>query len=613
MIDQASMSSKDAGNHGDASAALLSDHNQSVQAPSSENWLSTIVDYVPDKLGAPKFVSNVLPTLFKTAALFYPGPVGAASYVAMSALEQAHPGDTLGNQAEDLALGATKGALMAGAFRATAELPTNAIGLAGRGVTLGVASRFLDAGLDRHTYVNPNTGAFDFSNGFSNVLKTTFQPGALAIDAATFAVAGGLAKQVGVLTKGALATNYAATNAITGGIFGFSSGAVGELRQEQLKNQSISPLSIFGQGLESGAVMAVAAIPGGLKMQHDFNMASSAQDSNDSASANGRRIIPGPGRDQQPMRSNAQVADQNSDRSEAGANTTATTMGSDSSSSGAKSTDAVVTESAQGSDVSKSATDSSTDAEGEGRGPTFAKPTDSVPRVEFRMDQDGNMLLNPGNFKIQVNGERIPAGQETSIKPSDSVQVDLGDRYDMWKTLSLGKAGNDATIEGFPIAPSRSVLFDFSALNYMPDAKTDANGTLAIQPTHWEQQEGSTVNYPEPGSAIKVDAQGNMVLSTKIPHFYKVNGQFVDKGETPIHFGDKLETDVGDRYAIWKPLNWSTIYGQPAIEGRALPAGRELRFDPSVWDQNPKSALDPQGRMVVSGPHFKLYLVDDDY
>ena len=601
MIDQASMSSKDAGNHGDASAALLSDHNQSAQAPSSESWLSTIVDYVPNKLGAPKIVSNVLPTLFKTAALFYPGPVGAASYVAMSALDQAHPGDTLGNQAEDLALGATKGALMAGAFRATAELPTNAIGLAGRGVTLGVASRFLDAGLDRHTYIDPNTGAVDFSNGFSNVLKSTFQPGALAIDAATFAVAGGFAKQASMLTKGALATNYAATNAITGGIFGFSSGAVGELRQEQLKNQSISPLSIFGQGLESGAIMAVASIPGGLKMQHDFNVASPAQDSNDSAGAKGPQNHSWPGRDQQPMRSNAQVADQNSDGAETGANKTAATIVSDSSSTDAKATDAVV-----------SATDSSTDAEGEGRGPTFAKPTDSVPRVEFRMDQDGNMLLNPGNFKFQVNGERIPAGQETSIKPSDSVQVDLGDRYDMWKTLALGKAGNDTTIEGFPIAPSRSVLFDFSALNYMPDAKTDANGTLAIKPTHWEQ-EGSTVNYPEPGSAIKVDAQGNMALSTKIPHFYKVNGQFVDKGETPIHFGDKLETDVGDQYAIWKPLNWSTIYGQPAIEGRALPAGRELRFDPTVWDQNPKSAVDPQGRLVVSGPHFKLYLVDDDY
>src|ERR1700722_10270052 len=99
MTDQSYVASTDA-THNDASAALLADHNHvpDKQTPSHQSWLSTIVDYVPDKLGAPAVVSKLLPTVIKTAALFYPGVAGVAGYVAMSALAQAHPGDRLDNQ-----------------------------------------------------------------------------------------------------------------------------------------------------------------------------------------------------------------------------------------------------------------------------------------------------------------------------------------------------------------------------------------------------------------------------------------------------------------------------------------------------------------------------------
>jgi len=612
MSDKGIASSSNERNHADASVALLSDHNQMTaeQTQPSDSWLRTIVDYVPDHLHAPKVVSNVLPTLVKTAALFYPGAAGVAGYVAMSALDQAHPNDSLKNQAEDFALGATKGALMVGAFRATAELPTNALGLAGRGATLGVASRLLDSGLDRHTYINPNTGAVDLAGGLSNVFKTTFQPGALAIDAATFAVAGGLAQGATSLTRGALAGNLAATNAMTGGIFGFSSGAFNELRQEQVNKQSISPLSILGQGLESGAVMAVAAIPGGLKMQHDLNVANTARTESrqEQSSPNGARdrIIPGPGHtshdgsDQPPLQYNAQVA----------ANDNNAANDNEVTESGAKAKvidDAEKTQAANDPTTELLTTRVFDKAAEDGRPLTLVdepKVDMNAMRVEFSVNKDGAMTIDPSQASIRVNDQHIEG--PTVIKPTDSIKVDIGDRYPEWRPLAIGQIGSEPSVQGFTFAPGRPLALDFNSLFYAPDVKADADGNLTITPTR-SNPDFRPGSYREPGSSIRMDADGHMVLHTNYENVFRINGGLVPKGDMPISQSDSIQADVGDRFSVWKTLPWSKIAGNTAIEGHPLTPGHQLRFDPDTLVWNPRVAIDSTGRQVLTGPKIPAY------
>ena len=595
MSDKVMASTTDASSHVDASAALISDHNQTTAQP-SESWLHTIVDYVPDHLHAPKIVSNILPTLVKTAALFYPGVAGVAGYVAMSALDQAHPDDSLKNQAEDLALGATKGALMVGAFRATAELPTNALGLAGRGATLGVASRLLDSGLNRNTYINPNTGAVDFAGGLSNVFKTTFQPGALAIDAATFAVAGGLAQGASSLTRGALAGNLAATNAMTGGIFGFSSGAFNELRQEQVNKQSLSPLSILGQGLESGAVMAVAAIPGGLKMQHDMNVANAArtESAQEQSPQTGSRdrIIPGPGHTS------------HHDGEPVAANDNAVTEG------GAKPDPLDAAAKAQTS------TDTTTEFP-----PTkvFDKDPESgrslllvnepkvnlnATRVEFSVNKDGAVTIDPDQYNVRVNDHHIEG--PTVLQPTDSIKVDIGDNYPEWRPLTIDHIGSEPSVQGFTFAPNRPLALDLNSIFYAPDVKADADGNLSITPTR-SNPEYRPGSYREPGSSIAMDADGHMMLHADYQNTFRVNGRLVPKGEMPVSQSDSIQADVGDRFSVWKTLPWGKIAGNTAIEGHPLTPGHQLRFDPDVLVWNPRMAVDATGRQVLTGPEIPAY------
>lgn len=205
----------------------------------------------------------------KAAALFSRGRIGAAATIGLHGMDQARCGDsTLANFA-DLTLGGTKGATMRLVFDKVGHAP---IGPASKGIILGLANTTLESGLSRQQYIDETTGGLtknSFGRGLLHSTLTAVDPQARAIDGAIFVAGHGMFKGINSTTGGALERSKLLSTMFTGGTFGVSSGAAGELLRQQHDKERFDPAKIAVRGLLQGSVDSLAAGFGhGLSDQH---------------------------------------------------------------------------------------------------------------------------------------------------------------------------------------------------------------------------------------------------------------------------------------------------------------------------------------------------------
>ncbi len=210
-------------------------------------------------------VTHYASGFLKTAGLFLRGRIGLAGTVGLYALDQMNPSDSVGVQLLDGGLGSAKGGLLKGAFHV---LGSKDVSIPLKGVGLGTASRILETGLTRSTYLDQRTGEFQFGKGLNSIALTTFNKQALFADAAIFTVAHGLLKGTDGLTHGAIEKSAFLKTALTGTTFGMSSGATAEIMRQQAAGEQFDLGKITKKALIQGALDTVAATPGGIQARN---------------------------------------------------------------------------------------------------------------------------------------------------------------------------------------------------------------------------------------------------------------------------------------------------------------------------------------------------------
>jgi hypothetical protein len=130
------------------------------------------------------------------------------------------------------------------------------------GLTLGISSRILESGLNRHSYISAD-GNFDFAGGLKRTLSTSVDPTSLAFDAVTFGAASRV--QSALNRSGAMHSIRSPLYAtmLTGSTMGFSGGAFAELQNQRAQGKDLDLGAILREGAISSAVEGVAAVPGG--------------------------------------------------------------------------------------------------------------------------------------------------------------------------------------------------------------------------------------------------------------------------------------------------------------------------------------------------------------
>jgi hypothetical protein len=199
--------------------------------------------------------------LVKTATLFLGGRLGLAGTIATYALDQARPSTSLKEQFADLTLGGAKGGLMKGVFHVMGKQD---VGIAAKGVGLGVSSRVLDLGLTRETY-RDNSGNASISTGLANVIQGSLNEKALLADVAVFGLAHGAFKGLDRFSGDAIGKSKLLSTVFTGTTFGLSSGTTREIMRQQAAGQGYDLGAILKRGLLQGAIDSVAAAPGGVQ------------------------------------------------------------------------------------------------------------------------------------------------------------------------------------------------------------------------------------------------------------------------------------------------------------------------------------------------------------
>jgi hypothetical protein len=206
-------------------------------------------------------ISRYAGGFLKTGALFLRGRVGLAGTVALFALDQMNPHDSFKTQLADMAMGAAKGGLLKGTFNL---LGKREVGIAAKGVGLGVSSRVLELGLTRQTYVEPG-GQLSLARGLARTVQGSLSREALLTDVVVFAGAHGLLKGANSLSLGRVERSPVLKTVLTGTTFGISSGATGELMRQQAAGQGLDLWQVVKRGLIQGGVDGVAAVGGGLQ------------------------------------------------------------------------------------------------------------------------------------------------------------------------------------------------------------------------------------------------------------------------------------------------------------------------------------------------------------
>lgn len=217
-------------------------------------------------------ISDTLASVGKTTTLFARGWVGRIGTAGLYALDGAKANDTFPNEALDMLLGATKGVAMRGVFKAAEGLsvptPTSlrALGFAERmaldapskGIALGIGSRFLENMTDRQNYSRTSNGGITepLQNAFKISLSRAFDGGSLLWDGAIFGTSELLMR--GLLKPGSNAAGRLLQTTISGGVFGASSGAAGELQRQSLTG-NFDLGKVLESSLSNATITAVGA------------------------------------------------------------------------------------------------------------------------------------------------------------------------------------------------------------------------------------------------------------------------------------------------------------------------------------------------------------------
>ncbi|MBU6453489.1 MAG: hypothetical protein KGS72_17045 [Cyanobacteria bacterium REEB67] len=205
----------------------------------------------------------------KAGAVFFGGRVGLATTVALYGLDQIKVGDTFTQAATDLGLGAIKGTAMraVNTFAAARDF-----GIAGQAVALGVGSRVLDRGLDRHSWTDERTKSFSLDAGALSLARTALDRQALVADVASFAVGGAMAHGVNRFTERSLASSPFWKTAMTGGVFGVATGATGEIKRERDSGEQFSLAKVLAAGGTQGIYSAFAMAPAGMQASRNLRL-----------------------------------------------------------------------------------------------------------------------------------------------------------------------------------------------------------------------------------------------------------------------------------------------------------------------------------------------------
>jgi hypothetical protein len=191
----------------------------------------------------------------KTMGLFMRGRAGALGLGAY-ALDAVNPNDSVGLQLTDGALGYAKGFGLQKVFAKAGQLDAP---LAVKGVSMGIGSRLVDLGLDRHNWT---------ADGMANVGRQVFNKEALFTDVAVYGLAHGLIKGGNAMAGGLLERSPVLSTASTAFSFGLVSGTTAEVERQRAEGKTLSNLDFLKVAKVGGiqAILdAVASGPGGMQ------------------------------------------------------------------------------------------------------------------------------------------------------------------------------------------------------------------------------------------------------------------------------------------------------------------------------------------------------------
>lgn len=236
-----------------ASQRLPQAAEKSHAEPQSKSYLNSGIDFVSSKFISNEetrsTVNHYTADFVKTASLFTGGKLGIAATAIAYGLDQAKPDSSWQTQAEDFALGASKGESMKGMF--------SLVGSSGayaplKGALMGLGSGAADEIFKRETFADP-------SSLNDRLRKNAFNPQAVLMNAALFTAGEGLYSGLNLAYKGAIAENKMISGMVMGGSFGFVNGSVGEATREMQEKGRISPGAVLWKGLLEGGVSAAGA------------------------------------------------------------------------------------------------------------------------------------------------------------------------------------------------------------------------------------------------------------------------------------------------------------------------------------------------------------------
>jgi hypothetical protein len=168
-------------------------------------------------------------------------------------LGQASPDSTTKEQLQDFALGALKGGVLKGVFRAAGGERMQGIKYAPvKGVMMGVASRDADILFNRDSLNNPSQMA-------AKLKQETLNPHAWALDAAVWTLGEGAFRGIDKYSDLTSKGGRTLSNMVMGSTFGMVSGGTGEIVREQTAGQKISWGKVAEQSLLGGAINGIAA------------------------------------------------------------------------------------------------------------------------------------------------------------------------------------------------------------------------------------------------------------------------------------------------------------------------------------------------------------------
>jgi len=200
----------------------------------------------------------------KTAGMFMRGKGGLLGTAAAYAADQINPDDTASVMAFDGLLGAGKGVALKGLFGKLGEAP---LGIAARGVALGVGTRVTDLALTRQTWLDEQ-GNFSGWSALKTIQRASLSWESATADAAVSVLAHGMVKGGGAITGSALRRSPLASTLMTASSFGLISGSNAEVQRQMAMGRAwtdIDWIQVGKSGLIQGSLDTIAGVPGGVQ------------------------------------------------------------------------------------------------------------------------------------------------------------------------------------------------------------------------------------------------------------------------------------------------------------------------------------------------------------